>query len=254
MREARAGAPTASQRNMPRTDAAVLEEPCERVRQGQTLTAAALAPGNDETLHALSDPSRRPPHRRREIPAEVLTHEPAEAVALSVQQVAESLRSAKRGSAPGLSGATVDHYKLLLDDPAALELLAFAVNCFARADLPPGIIDALALSRLTALRKPGGGVRGIATGDVFRRLVSRVLARAFAGVFDEATRPYQFALSTRAGTDSLAAMLQAATELDPEATVVSLDGRSAYDSVSRAAMLGFRQVPVRTCLHIPLVG
>ena len=35
-----------------------------------------------------------------------------------------------------------------------------------------------------------------------------------------------------------AAMLRAATELDPEATVMSLDGRSAYDSVSRAAMLG----------------
>ena len=258
LREARAGAPTASQRSMPRTDAAVPEEACERVRQGQltrarqTLTAAALAPGNDETRHALSDPSRRPPHRRREIPAEVLTHEPAEAVALSVQQVAESLRSAKRGSAPGLSGATVDHYKLLLDDPAALELLAFAVNCFARADLPPGIIDALALSRLTALRKPGGGVRGIATGDAFRRLVSRALARAFAGVFDEATRPYQFALSTRAGTDSLAAMLRAATELDPEATVVSLDGRSAYDSVSRAAMLGkFKQVAPQI---LPFVG
>ena len=132
---------------------------------------------------------------------------------MSVQPVAESLRSAKRGCAPGLSGATADHYKLLLDDPTAFELLAFAVNCFARVDLPPGIIDALALSRLTRLRKPGGGVRGIATGDVFRRLVSRALARAFAGVFDEATRPYQFALSTRAGTASLAAMLRAATEL-----------------------------------------
>ena len=33
-------------------------------------------------------------------------------------------------------------------------------------------------------------------------------------------------------------MLRAATELDPEATIVSLDGRSAYDSVSRAAILG----------------
>ena len=222
----------------------MLEEACERVRQGQlsrarqALTAAALAPGTDETFRALSDPTRRPPSRRREMPAKVLSHEPAEAVTLSVQQVAESLRSAKRGSAPGLSGATVDHYKLLLDDPAALELLAFAVNCLARADVPPVIVQALSLSRLTALRKPGGGVRGIATGDVFRRLVSKVLARAFANVFDEDTRPYQFALSTRAGTDSLAAMLRAATELDPDATIVSLDGRSAYDSVSRAAIMG----------------
>ena len=243
LEEARAGPPM-GQRNPPRTDSDVLEEACERVRQGQlsrarqALTAAALAPGTDETLRALSDPTRRPPSRRREIPAEVLSHEPAEAVTLSVQQVAESLRSAKRGSAPGLSGATVDQHKLLLDDPAALELLAFAVNCLARADVPPVIVQALSLSRLTALRKPGGGARGIATGDIFRRLVSTVLARAFANVFDEATRPYQFALSTRAGTDSLAAMLRAATELDPDATIVSLDGRSAYDSVSRAAILG----------------
>ena len=137
LREARAGVPTGSQRNMPHTDAGVLEEACEGVRQGQltharpTLTAAALAPGNDETLHALSDPSRRPPHWRREIPAEVLSHEP-------VQQVTESLRSTKPGSAPGLSGATADHYKLLLDDPTVLELLVFAVNCFALADLPLG--------------------------------------------------------------------------------------------------------------------
>ena len=89
----------------------------------------------------------------------------------------------------------------------------------------------------TALRKPNGGVRGIATGDVFRRLVSRALAKAFSGELDEATRPFQFALQTRAGTDSLAAMLRAAVELDPRATVVSLDGRSAYDTISRATIL-----------------
>ena len=32
-------------------------------------------------------------------------------------------------------------------------------------------------------------------------------------------------------------MLRAAIELDPTATVVSLDGRSAYDSITRAAVL-----------------
>ena len=41
-----------------------------------------------------------------------------------------------------------------------------------------------------------------------------------------------FRLQHLSGTDSLAAMLRAATELDPEATMVSLDGRSAYDSAS----------------------
>ena len=63
--------------------------------------------------------------------------------------------------------------------------------------------DALVLSRLTALRKPGRGVCGIATGDVCRLLVSRMLAHAFAETFDAAIRAFDIALSTRAGTDSL---------------------------------------------------
>ena len=40
----------------------------------------------------------------------------------------------------------------------------------------------------TALSKPGGGVRGIATGDVFRRLMSHVLAPAFAETLDAGGR------------------------------------------------------------------
>ncbi|CAE7568781.1 unnamed protein product [Symbiodinium natans] len=216
---------------------------CARVRRGelsrarQVLTAAALAPGDEATLRALTDPSRRPPQPLRPVPQHVMNHHPAEEVALSKQQVADALRTSKRGSAAGLSGATVEFYKLLLDDEGALEAFTFVVNVAARAQAPPVALDALALSRLTALRKPQGGVRGIATGDVFRRLVSRALARAYAGELDEATRPFQFALRTRAGTDSLAAMLRSAVEFDPRATVVSLDGRSAYDTISRAAIL-----------------
>ena len=127
----------------------------------------------------------------------------------------------------GLSGATFAMYKLLLDDEVAIDLLTGAVKRLARADVAHEVAEALAMSRLTALPKPHGGVRGIATGDVFRCLVSRVLARVYADVFDAATRPYQFALQTRAGTDCRAGMLRAAVELDPTDTVVSIDGRSA---------------------------
>ena len=94
----------------------------------------------------------------------------------------------------------------------------------------------LALARVTALQKPGGGARGIATGDVFRRLVSGALAQGWADTF-EATRPYQFALKARAGTDALAAHVRASLDMRPDAVVVSLDGRNAYDSMSRAAFL-----------------
>ena len=49
--------------------------------------------------------------------------------------------------------------------------------------------------------------------------------------------PYQFGLSTRAGTEGLYKLLHTATELDPRATVLSIDAVGAYDHVSRQAML-----------------
>lgn len=140
---------------------------------------------------------------------------------LTPQEIGDALRTAKRGAAPGLSGATMEYYKVFLEDEEALHLFSHAINKLATADVPAHILAALARARLTALAKPRGGVRGIATGDAFRRLTSRALARHFATTFDMATRPYQFALQTRAGTDALAALLRASTDLDPTATVVS---------------------------------
>ena len=135
------------------------------------------------------------------------------------------------------------HDQSISSDADGLELLAYAASALAKARVPPVVSAALALARMTALRKPDGGVRGIAAGDVFRRLVSRALAKTWAATFDEATRPYQQALSARSGMDALVARLRIALETDPDVTVVSLDGRSAYDTVSRAAFLSkLRQV------------
>ena len=101
--------------------------------------------------------------------------------------------------------------------------------------------------RLTALRKPGGGVRGIATGDCFRRLVAHTLAKQRAPEFDAATRPFQYALQARSGTDALATQLRVALERAPDAVVVSLDGRAAYDTMSRESFLTALQDAAQAC-------
>ena len=49
--------------------------------------------------------------------------------------------------------------------------------------------------------------------------------------------PFQFALSTRAGTDCVGHLLRAATDVNPNATVLSVDGVGAYDHILRAAMM-----------------
>ena len=109
--------------------------------------------------------------------------------ALTDPGVASALRSARRGGALGLSGMRAEHLKLLLVDINATELLIEAATQLARAHVPADVPPALAMARLTALRKPDGGVLGMATGDVFRRLVSKTPARQWATTFDLENTP-----------------------------------------------------------------
>ena len=76
-------------------------------------------------------------------------------------------------------------------------------------------------------------------GDVVRRLVARTIAIAqqLGIAVEGATAPFQYALATRAGTECIAHALQALSEVDPESTVLSIDGISAYDLISRRVML-----------------
>ena len=70
-----------------------------------------------------------------------------------------------------------------------------------------------------------------------RRLVGKTLARQFGAVVEQVCAPLQFALSTRAGTDCVGHAIRVMTELDPRATVLSVDGVGAYNHVLRSSML-----------------
>ena len=74
------------------------------------------------------------------------------------------------------------------------------------------IRNALMGARLTALSKPLGGVRGIATGSTIRRFVARTLAKQFMEEFEAEYAPFQYALLTRAGTDCVGHLVRAATD------------------------------------------
>ena len=53
----------------------------------------------------------------------------------------------------------------------------------------------------------------------------------------KATAPFQYALSTKAGCECVAHILQSLTDQHSNATVVSIDGIGAYDLISRNSML-----------------
>ena len=73
-------------------------------------------------------------------------------------------------------------------------------------------------------------------GDVLRRLVARSRA-GFGQQFQGSHRTTNTPLTTRAGCESIAHVLQGLTDLDPQATVLSVGGVGAFDLISRAAML-----------------
>ena len=124
---------------------------------------------------------------------------------------AAELRSAKRGAAGGPSGMTVEHLQPRLDHPKDLRLFFQVAERLARGQVP---------EETQVARKADGRVRGVVAGDVV-------------------------------GCECISHVLQALTELNPNATILSVDGMSAYDMMSRKAMLqGLSNVEGGSCLHL----
>ena len=132
---------------------------------------------------------------------------------------------------------TIEHLQPLLDHTKDARMFFQVAERLARAQVPPSVRDTVRLGRLTALQKPDGGVRGIVAGDVVRRLVARTMSQQLMEAVQGATAPFQYALATRAGCECVAHALQEITELNPRATVTSIDGISAFDLISRRAMM-----------------
>ena len=193
-----------------RADAALRKVKVGEVsRARQCLTGATLAPGTEETFHRMQ--SRRPQVETRALPQEVHDFQPDTPLTVDRKVFLQCLKSAPRGASPGPGGCTYEHLKLLLEDNDTVELLLEAVTSLERASVPVEVTTALMSARLTALTKPDGGIRGIATGCALRRLVARILARQYMKEFESECAPFQYALSTQASTDCVGHLLRAAT-------------------------------------------
>ncbi|CAE7369286.1 XI-F [Symbiodinium sp. CCMP2592] len=99
---------------------------CANVRRGKVSRAPAPASA---------------PARRACCPPQILYFQP-DAPAVLTDAAAE-----------GLSGATCEQYKLLVDDAEALELFTYAANLLVTAHVPADTASGLGLSRFTALKK-----------------------------------------------------------------------------------------------------
>ena len=220
----------------------------------QELVGTPLAPRSMETYYKLCERPTEP--RSLERLQQVCAFKPGSAVQLDYCQFISNVRSSPRGKSGGLSGMRNEHLKCLVFSPRQEDCnaLYYVAETLARAEIPAAIRKGIALARMTALDKGSAKVRGIAAGDTFRRVVAKTLAQQFAEEFDEACAPYQFALSTRAGTDCVGHALRVLTHQHPDKVVISLDGIGAYDHADRAQMLEALVALPKACSLLPFVA
>ena len=122
-----------------------------------------------------------------------------------------------------------EHLFPILESTRALETLCEVVGFFARAEVPESVLPALRLGRMTALKKPSGGARGIVVSDVFRRLVAPTICQSWGGC--HCTFPV--CPQHLAGASASPTPPKSMTELDDSATL----GVGAFDLVSRNATM-----------------
>ena len=104
----------------------------------------------------------------------------------------------------------MDHLLPLLDSEGDSALLADVGSIMAQSKLPDEVLEGIKLGRFTALGKPDGGVRTV---------TKQVAKKA-----EKATALFQYALTTKAGCECVAHILQTITDGDERTTVVSIDG------------------------------
>ena len=133
------------------------------------------------------------------------------AFSLDADLFMKNLKCARRGAAAGPSGMTSELLRSVLENPRDAGLVFQVAQLFATANIPQEVLATLRVGRLTALQKPKWKCQG---DRRWRRQTARGQHHGSAGLPLSALPVHQYALSTRAGTECIAHVIQALTDLD----------------------------------------
>ena len=103
--------------------------------------------------------------------------------------------------------------------------------------MPDGVTCALSTSRLIALSKANGGIRPIAIGDVFRRLVSKLLAGRCIPLIKPYLLPSQLGVGFSGACETITHSIRHLLSAKPDLYLLQIDYTNAFNSISRKAIL-----------------
>ena len=168
-----------------------------------------------------------------------------------------SLRSFPKDTACGADGLRAKHMIDMLDGAkeSRRKLLLKAFTAHAQVlvcgDLAHEASIYLGSAPIIPLKKPKGGIRPIAVGEIWRRLVSKICMKEVREKAVSVLQPYQVGVATPNGAE---AILHATSGLvrkhgdDSEWVMLKIDLKNAFNKVSRKAL--FEAVR----LHVPKIS
>ncbi|KAF0306974.1 Retrotransposable element SLACS protein [Amphibalanus amphitrite] len=172
-------------------------------------------------------------------------------------EVAASIASFDTGSSAGLDGLRPAHLKDLTTRSTGeagvrlISALTALVNLVLSGDVPASARDAFFGGALTALRKPGGGVRPIAVGNTYRRLATKVALKPISAELGDLLRPVQLGYGTTGGCEAAAhATRRFNDELGEGSAIIKIDMRNAFNSIRRDHFLHQVRERVPSLFHL----
>ena len=127
---------------------------------------------------------------------------------------------------------------VLADDAQCRTALVRLMQDICNDNIPEEVKDLLLSSHLVALKKPSGGLRPIAIGELFYRIAATISVRRIRSAATSLLTPLQFGFGIRNGCEQIVHSLQhVLTDSDHPCAVLQLDLTNAFNCVDRTRLL-----------------
>ena len=205
-------------------------------RAAQSMMSAGIAPPTPKNIREMRDK-----HPQAEIP-DLSPPPDTQSLQLTSSQVHKSIKSFKRGSAPGPSGLRAEHLKVTIKasshshtDRATTAITKFS-NMLLAGHVPKEVAPYFCGAKLHGAIKKDGGLRPIAVGEILRRLAAKCAAKAVAPKAANLLSPLQLGVGVRGGCEGLVHTVQTLLHQETDGHhMLQVDFINAFNLASRQA-------------------
>jgi hypothetical protein len=219
----------------------------------KVLGSSGVAPYNEDTMKILGDkhPHMPPPS----MPTTYFSEAP---LVVDVDTVFRCIKSFPKGTSCGRDGLRAQHLlDALCGEGSAvardlLDAITLVVNLWLGGRCPKSLAEFVASAPLTPLLKPDGGIRPIAVGTIWRRLVSKVAMKGVGKDMAKYLNDFQFGVGISGGAEAILHSVNrvlSERHADGSLAMLTVDFANAFNMVDRSALL--HEVRVR-CPSISL--